>query len=95
MKSKKLTLLLELAHGNLGAINALSDMFSHDCFWAMRLKDRMEHRGLTGSKIWVGFKFCKFSASKFMTKIACWDKRMIRHINKIISHGGCGNQMAL
>jgi hypothetical protein len=91
MKSKKLDRLLEISNGNLGAITVLTEMFNYDCFWTMRLKEKMERIGLTGSKIWAGYKYCDMNVKKFMKRLNRGSKTMFEYINVIIEQGGCGN----
>ena len=91
MKSTPLQTLLELAGQNLGAIEALKNMYHYNPKFARKLSEKMIQMGMTGSKIWVGYKYCKMHTYKFMRRIEYNDKKMISYINKVVQQGGCGN----
>ena len=91
MKATELQILLELAGQNLGAIEALKNMYHCNPRQAKKLSEKMVEIGMTGSKIWVGYKYCRMHIYKFMRRIEYCDKKMISYINKIVQQGGCGN----
>jgi lambda repressor-like predicted transcriptional regulator len=91
MKSSKLQTLLELSNKNLGAIEALKSIYNYDYKRARKLGKMMKKIGMTGSKIWVGYKYCKMNVHKFMNCVEKNDIKMILYINKMVQRGGCGN----
>lgn len=80
-----------IANKNLGAITAISAMYECNRSHTNILCRYMKEIGLSGSKIWVGYKYCKFDARTLMSKIKEKDKKMFEYINKVIRSGGCGN----
>lgn len=91
MKYTTLASLYEISNGNLGAITALSEMYDYDKTTTLELQDKLKEIGMTGSKLWVAYKYCKMNVKKLLKKIKDTDKKMIDHINKIVRQGGCGN----
>ena len=91
IKSTILSLVFEITNSNPGALVATQEIFKCDRMNSLKIFKKLKSIGLTGSKLWVGYKYYKFDAKKFIIGIEKIDPKMIRYVNKMIKAGGCGN----
>jgi hypothetical protein len=87
--------LLELTLDNPGSIVATEKMIEHDPDRAYVLFQKMKQIGMTGSKIWCGYKYSSCNAIRFMKNVENLDKAMIKYINEMVELGGCGHSIKI
>ena len=91
MDPKTINFIAELTLNNPGSVVAVEAMYNHNPTRALKLYNEMKNFGMTGSKIWVGYKFYERNVENFMRGIEIRDLMMIEYINNTIRSGGCGN----
>lgn len=87
------TMIYTLSEGNPGAISVIATLMKDTDY--LRYFDILLRHNITGSKLWIGYKYSDKSIDTLLKNLDPLNREMVKHINASVTAGYCGDNATI